>query len=198
MSACGHYRCERCDGFVDARTRVVVRSPDAVIASARMSNLRTGYEYLFREGGSGAAQLDGFARKIGQKTEPFYFVLGKFGLGLKSVYKKEYARVKDRQTYVDVWYVTGAGLANELSGSCVSNIVKLCTVKHEVGDCFLLVVPSVQELECHEHFRTLLGTPGVFIIHNPVVESRVVKGAPRLTLVGNAPWMVALDESRMG
>ena len=54
----------------------------------------------------------------------------------------------------------------------MNNVVKLCMVKHEVGDAFLISVPSVQEVEAFPGFRELLSLPGVFIVQSPGVFRR--------------------------
>ena len=146
-----------CDGFACPITRVCVRGAQPVINGARRANFRDGYEFAVREGGVGAAQLSQLL-PANLKAEPFYGVLKRRGGGLKdkAEYKREYQRVKARSTYLDVWHCTGFGLASDLSGPAVENIVKLCLVKHEVGDAFVLSVPSVQQAEASEvGFRAL-------------------------------------------
>ena len=87
---------------MDGLTKVVIRSPDAVIASARLSNFRAGYEFALREGGGGGAQFAGLVTAAGLASEPFYLALGRGkdqGLAAKAEYKRQYERVKSRSTY---------------------------------------------------------------------------------------------------
>ena len=54
---CGHFYCERCDGYVCPRTRVALRSPGPIITCNRRPRPFEEYEYLFGENLAGSGNL---------------------------------------------------------------------------------------------------------------------------------------------
>ena len=60
---CGHHFCQRCDGYVDPRTRIALKGPGPIIACNRMRKPWEEYEYLFREWMAGSGVLTEAMRK---------------------------------------------------------------------------------------------------------------------------------------
>ena len=62
-TACGHLRCDRCDGNVDPVTRVVLKGVGPVIACNRRPKPMDDYSYVFEECFAGSANLSAAIRK---------------------------------------------------------------------------------------------------------------------------------------